>query len=295
MHESVLEDVLQPGRRLPDDFARLGNRQRPHVFDERRQIAPLDEFHHQEMRSGDFAGVLCGDDVRMMQLPCGPHLALEPRQRLLRCHAARRQDFQRHEPIQPRMPRFVDRAHPAGAEFRQQFILAEHRRLRFNASFRRRSFCSRRRRRRFHDLPRFAQRFAEFGFSGVRIRHRRPANIGGDRVQLREKRTERGIADLARRFSRLLQPEQQVVFREGLVHDAKLRDQTSRFFKGKPMNAKGTTSPYRGSVDESQQRHIGGITRTKRRRIAPATSPTPPIPSIARLSGSGTAVSGRSS
>ena len=75
MHQAVLVGVLQAEGRLADDLAGVGHGQRAVLGDQRVQIDAFDQFHHEVMHAVLLARVVGGDDVRMVELAGGFHLA----------------------------------------------------------------------------------------------------------------------------------------------------------------------------------------------------------------------------
>ncbi len=67
MNETRLVCVVQAERRLPRVLARLGDRERPVLLDQAREVDPVHELHREVIPAVDFAGVEDGDDVRVLQ------------------------------------------------------------------------------------------------------------------------------------------------------------------------------------------------------------------------------------
>ncbi len=74
--------MLQAHGCLANEFTGLANRQPAALFEELRQIGPLDKFHHQEIHVAVQAGVLGLDDVGMADLGGRLHFAAETSQRV---------------------------------------------------------------------------------------------------------------------------------------------------------------------------------------------------------------------
>ena len=72
-----------------------------------------------------FADVINGADVRVVQRGSGPRLALEPVQRETISRETLRQALQRDPPAETRVLRFVDLAHAAGPERRDDAVAAD--------------------------------------------------------------------------------------------------------------------------------------------------------------------------
>ena len=123
--QPVLVGVLQPEGRLPDQLAGVGDRQRPAVLHQLIEVQAVDEFHHQELRAVDLAGVECADDVRMVNRADDLHLALEAGDGLRVIEQPLRQDFQGHGLVELDVPGPIDRAHAAFAQLLEQFVVAQ--------------------------------------------------------------------------------------------------------------------------------------------------------------------------
>ena len=127
MHQAVLVDILQPKRRLAGHLAGIAYRHGAEAADDLRQVEPLDVFHHEHRRAVDLPGVVGADDVVMVQLADGLHLAFEAGDRPRVLRAARRKHLERDHPIELGVQGLVDRAHAAVAQLLDQLILAKDR------------------------------------------------------------------------------------------------------------------------------------------------------------------------
>ena len=76
------------------------------------QVIPGHETHRDEQHAGRLAGLVHGDDVRMVHRRDRPRLAHEP----LADHFVPGQQLQRHHPAQPLVTRAEHRRHPAHAD-----------------------------------------------------------------------------------------------------------------------------------------------------------------------------------
>ena len=109
---------------LRDDRQRLLGRQPPGLLD-LAQVAAVHEFHHQVMQRARLPEIMHGDDVRMVQAGQGAGFAVEPLGKAGVACCGRRQDLQRHQPVQGRLPGLIDRAHAALADELKDFELGE--------------------------------------------------------------------------------------------------------------------------------------------------------------------------
>ena len=81
---------------------------------------------HDEVRRVAFAAdIEQGADVGMREPGNRARLTVEPLSRVARHRHGGRQDFHRHEPIQPRVARLVNLPHAAGAECCEHFVWTE--------------------------------------------------------------------------------------------------------------------------------------------------------------------------
>ena len=87
------------------------------------QIQPIHKLHDEEGQPVHLAEFVQRHDIGMAQLCQCPRFAIEPLGKTRTAGHLRRQNFQRHQPIQRRLPRFIDRPHPAFADEPQNFEL----------------------------------------------------------------------------------------------------------------------------------------------------------------------------
>jgi len=119
--------VVRRGESAGDLHRAVGgsaNRQRPLCEAIAERLA-VEQFHH-----GVGAGFVRPDvedreDVRMRQRRDGLALALEPREAVPVAGKRSGRDFDRHEAIEPWIARFVDFAHPAGADDGHDLVRTE--------------------------------------------------------------------------------------------------------------------------------------------------------------------------
>ena len=116
----------EPLGHLPADSQELLQRQRP-GRQELAQIVPVDEFHRHPRHAVRRADVENGDDVGVAQRGGRAGLLLETLEPLLVCCEIRGKDLDRDVPAQPRVPRPVNLAHPAGADGRDNLVWTESR------------------------------------------------------------------------------------------------------------------------------------------------------------------------
>ncbi len=104
--------VLQRPRHLQDDRARLFVGQTAAFLDHGRQTAAVHEFHGEIEAPRGLADVNRLDDVRMVQARRRARLFEEPRTEDPVVRVLRREDLERHHPVNAHLPRAKDRPHP---------------------------------------------------------------------------------------------------------------------------------------------------------------------------------------
>ena len=114
----------RPERRLADELAGVGHRQRPQASTNWPGQA-VDILHHQEPGAVDIAGVVGLDDVRMVELADGLHLALEAGDRLGVDAGCPWPAPSGPPSFELGVPGLVDRAHAAFAQLGQQLVFAQ--------------------------------------------------------------------------------------------------------------------------------------------------------------------------
>ena len=77
------------------------------------QVRAVHKFHDEKLQSARLAKIMHGDDVGMDQPGQRARFAVEPLGKTRAARGLRRQDFQRHQPVQRRLARLIDRAHAA--------------------------------------------------------------------------------------------------------------------------------------------------------------------------------------
>ena len=125
MHQPASKRILQTKRHLPSNLARLGDRQRAEPIHDRRQVRPVNVFHHQITDVVMLARIHRPHDVGMFEPSDRPHLSLEPRDRVGILHPVRHQHLDRDDAIEMRVQRLINRPHPAAPNLPQQDVLAE--------------------------------------------------------------------------------------------------------------------------------------------------------------------------
>jgi hypothetical protein len=125
VHDAHRVGIFQPLGRLEDVVHRLRDRQRAVLFDQRRQVAAIDELHHQKMRATTLVGVEGGDDVRVDQPGGGLGLAMEPLDRVGRADGGGRKHLQGHEPMHAAMLGLEHHAHAPLAKLIEHQVVAQ--------------------------------------------------------------------------------------------------------------------------------------------------------------------------
>ena len=122
MDDSLLVRVLQRLANFWDNAKRLGWRK----FSRLKQLPQrqaVHKFHQQIKISLRFAEIINRHDVRMMQFCQRARFALESFGEFRFALFFRRKNFQRDNPVQSRLARFIDRAHAAAPEAFENFQL----------------------------------------------------------------------------------------------------------------------------------------------------------------------------
>ena len=89
------------------------------------QRHPVHVLHQQVVKPVRLAEIMHGHDVRVVQPRQRLGLAREPLGELRVRSLLRREDLQRHQPVQLRLARLIDHPHPAAAEAFEDFQLRE--------------------------------------------------------------------------------------------------------------------------------------------------------------------------
>ncbi len=126
MNNAFAMGILQPLRGLQNDIQCRFHVERPVLAQQRVQIAPFDEFHHQVMNSVLFAGIEGGDDVWMTEPRGGLHFARETPHVIGSHDRTRRKHFQGHGAAHALMLSPVHLPHSTGANSAKDQILPEH-------------------------------------------------------------------------------------------------------------------------------------------------------------------------
>ena len=116
MDHPLLVSVLQPLCRLSDALARFGDRHRPAMLHNTREVGSLDELHHEEVNVARLLGVVGRDDVGMSQLRRRLHFAPKPLDRLRLPDQLRVDELDRHRPIHQPMLGPIDVSHAAATD-----------------------------------------------------------------------------------------------------------------------------------------------------------------------------------
>ena len=136
MDHALVVRVLERIANLRNDLQRLARGQATSLF-ELAQIRAIHELHEEEVEAGEGLGdgvwrlgrsaaeLVNRDDVRMTQPRQGPGFAIEPLLEVRAVRALPRQNLQRHEAVERRLSRLVNRAHSARAEQAEEFELGK--------------------------------------------------------------------------------------------------------------------------------------------------------------------------
>ena len=117
--------ALEAARDLPGQAGGFTRGNRP-AFEPRGQRLAVAERHRQERPAvRQFLDVVNGADVRVVERRRGTRFGEQPPLGVLVAHELRRQELQRDEPSQPQVFGFVDHAHPARADFRQDAVVGD--------------------------------------------------------------------------------------------------------------------------------------------------------------------------
>jgi hypothetical protein len=115
VHDPVLMGVVEPARGLGRDPERVVDRELPLPPEPVAQRLSLDVRHGEPELPAGLAGVMDGQDVRMLQPGGQPDLPLEPLGAQRRGQLGQ-EDFQRDRPVVPEVLGQVDRGHAPAAE-----------------------------------------------------------------------------------------------------------------------------------------------------------------------------------
>ena len=89
------------------------------------QVPAIHVFHHQVVQRARLPEIMHRDDVRMVQARQGAGFAVEPLGKARVAGRGRRQDLQRHQPVQAGLARLIDGAHAALADELKDFELGK--------------------------------------------------------------------------------------------------------------------------------------------------------------------------
>jgi hypothetical protein len=194
MHHPPLVSTVQAHRGLADRLAGVGHRQRSDPPDDLAQVLAVEQLHHQEQVLACLPRVVGVNEVGVVQLAEGGHLALEagPIRRVGR--QPLRQDLEGDVALQPAVPGQVDLAHAPLAQRAQELVLAEGGRR----GVRRRGGIDRRVRQRvLQDAPNDARRQAGDGIhlraDPVRLAQGQGRRVGSILRQVLEPRLAFGV------------------------------------------------------------------------------------------------------
>jgi hypothetical protein len=122
---ALVRGIERRGNRVGDSLDAVHIELAP--VDDLAQVGARHEAHRQVEDALEFPAPVNGDDVRMLQRGRQPGLGLEARDRLRVLGVLGRDDLQRHGPIQLRVRRLVDHAHPAPVEHSLDAVAREQR------------------------------------------------------------------------------------------------------------------------------------------------------------------------
>lgn len=125
MHHLLLVCGLESQCRLADQFASLGQGQRPQPTHERGEVKALDILGDQKMAVFHLARVVRGDDVGVIQPSDGLHLAMETHQGLRLANPAGCQQLQGYHPLETHMLGAIHHTHRALADLAEQLIVTQ--------------------------------------------------------------------------------------------------------------------------------------------------------------------------
>ena len=123
MHDALLVYRVERGGHLARDGQHLGNRQRTCDQPLGQRFA-LDELHHEEGDSTGFVEVVHACDVGMAEHREDARFALEALD-VIRVEQVRVKDLHRDVPTQAAVVCAIDLAHPAAAEWLEDFVGAQ--------------------------------------------------------------------------------------------------------------------------------------------------------------------------
>ena len=115
VHDALVVRVLQRLADLRHDGQSF-LRRHPPAPEQLPQGQAIHELHQQIIAPLHLAKIIHRDNLRVIEPGQGARLALEPLGELGITLLFRRQELQRHQPIQPRLARLINRAHAAATE-----------------------------------------------------------------------------------------------------------------------------------------------------------------------------------
>ena len=115
VHDAAVVRELQRVADLRDDAQRLRGRQPSRAL-HLPQVHAVDELHQQVVQAARLAEVVDGDDVRVLKAREGARLAREALGEARVARDGGRQNLERDQSVEPRLPRLVDGAHAALAD-----------------------------------------------------------------------------------------------------------------------------------------------------------------------------------
>ncbi len=122
MHDALVMRELERLAYLGHNLERLARGKFAGPF-QLPQIQAVHKFHDEIRQPARLAEFINRHDVRMIQFGERAGLAIEAFDKVRTRRCLRRQDFQRHDAVQRRLPRPIDRAHAAFANERKNFEL----------------------------------------------------------------------------------------------------------------------------------------------------------------------------
>jgi hypothetical protein len=118
MHQAMQMSVFQADGGLANDLAGIADGQFAVATEQHIQVQPFGILQHEEMNAFFLTAVKGLDDVRMLQLADGLHLAFEARHHFGIAQMLARQQLNRHSLVEMRVPRQVDGPHATLAKAR---------------------------------------------------------------------------------------------------------------------------------------------------------------------------------
>jgi hypothetical protein len=113
VNDALIVRELQGVTDLRDHLQRLAGRELARLL-HLPQIQPLDILHDEIMQPAGDAEIIHAHDIGVVKPRQGARLSGEPLRKTRIAGGLRRQDFQRHQPIQCRLPRSIHRPHAPG-------------------------------------------------------------------------------------------------------------------------------------------------------------------------------------